>query len=176
VPLPNLEQFKTRPRPNPAPEQSPTNGHNFLVGTPLQFQQSGQFLTWREGREIAHGTELLAIMPSLRTGWLRWEGRKCVDHRMGRVVDGFKAPRRNELPAIEAWVSTNYLVFVDTNSGEIFTFTTSSDGGRSALGALALTYSETDQSELPVVALGARSYRGHGKTIYVPIFEVTDWR
>ena len=43
------------------------------------------------------GTRFVANMGELLTGWQRWEDNKPTDMVMGKVMERFQAPRRNEL-------------------------------------------------------------------------------
>jgi hypothetical protein len=161
-------------------EPTEVAGHvNYLVGELLRFNQYGEFRTWRENRKLVCGTELIALMPSLIAGWLRWQNHKRVDQRMGRIADGYKPPLRHTLPDPSAWTYTEHLVLIEPSEGRVFTFTTSSDGGRRTIGDLCRAYGahcHIDPHSLPVIELGARSYWAHGKTIWAPTFQVVTWR
>jgi hypothetical protein len=167
--------------------------HN-LTGTLLKFTK-GDYLAGQDGREIAVGTRLIANMDSYAIGWVRWSNGRPTEQLMGRVVDCFKPARRNELGDNESdlwetsengaprdpWQFTNNLVLADPENGELFTFSTSSLGGRKAVEKLCQLYGRElarHRKEWPVIELQVESYqhsnKGYGR-IKDPIFKIVNW-
>jgi hypothetical protein len=165
------------------------------VGTLLKFNK-GNWLAGPDDKkenEIPLGTKFVAVLPSLMNGWIKWEGAKPVGHEMGSVAKGFvPVPRStlgdNDKAAWEKdkkggaprdpWQLSNYLVMINEEE-QIFTFTTASKGGRSALGELVRAYSKmihTEPKKLPIVELGKTHYKhtDYGK-VFTPVFKVVDW-
>ena len=84
-------------------------------------------------------------------GWQRWEGKKIVDTYMGLLVKMFQPKRREDLSfppdangknaawpedrdgkSADPWQFFFIVLMKDVDSGQLFTFSTSSQGGRSA--------------------------------------------
>jgi hypothetical protein len=114
---------------------------------------------------------------------------------MGLVVDAFRSPQRSELGDLDKemwerdsegkprdpWQPTNYLVMRDLDTGETFTFTTSTNGGFGAIGELAKAYGKhirQHPDDYPVVELDVGSYQHRDRSrgrIKFPIFKIVDW-
>jgi hypothetical protein len=165
-----------------------------FVGDLLKFSK-GEFLAGVDGFEVPIGTELAAVMDSLITGWVRWRDGAVTDERTG-PFPSYQPPQRHELAdtdedtwelddqgqARDPWVFTNRVVMVGTDDDEsLFTFTTSSRGGLSAVGELAKAYGHRlheHPDEYPIIRLGVDSYRHRNRSfgrIKFPVFEVIDW-
>ena len=67
-----------------------------IVGIMLRFSK-GDFLAGQSDDEVSPGTKFVANMDEMLAGWIRWEANKPTDHVMGKVSEGYQAPRRNEL-------------------------------------------------------------------------------
>jgi hypothetical protein len=164
-----------------------------FVGELLKFNK-GDYLAGQNNREIPIGTRLIANMDSLEIGWVRWEnGRR--EPRMGRIVDGFVPARRAELgdndrdlwPANDdgeprdPWQFTNNLVLAAETDGELFTFTTDSNGGRDAIGKLCTEYGKElhrHPDDWPIIELDGDSYLHSNKQrgrIKFPILKIVSW-
>jgi hypothetical protein len=161
----------------------------------LKFQR-GDFTYGKNGDELPLGTELVALMATLETGFIEWTGGIPGERIMGRIIAGFVPPRVHELPRRDktTWEYgddgqpkdpfdlTNELVFVDRREKtKAFTFSTSSKGGLSALGELARAFGahmRTNPGEVPVIKLDTGSYqhsnRAYGR-IKTPKFTVVGW-
>src|SRR5262245_54379076 len=72
------------------------SGRTF-VGDLLKFGKDGVYVAGQESREIARGTQMVAYMPSLRSGWVRWEDGHPVEEVMGPVEVGYVPPKRDTL-------------------------------------------------------------------------------
>jgi hypothetical protein len=165
-----------------------------LIGDLLKFSK-GDYTAGQNGREIKAGTKLVANMASLKVGFVKWEDSRPVEHCMGRVVDGFKPLRRNELGDTDRelwsvddngsprdpWAFTNTIEFAGIGDGELYTFSTSSKGGISAIGELSQNYGEEVDAhphEWPVVELGVGSYAHSNKAfgrIKFPTLKIVGW-
>ena len=166
-----------------------------IVGTLLKFSK-GDFLAGQDEDEVAVGTRFVANMDEMLVGWIRWESNRPTDHVMGKVSDGYQAPRRNDLgdndkaqwevdsdgKPRDPWQFSNYLLMKGTGDDDsLYTFTSSSKGGLNALGDLCKAYGKAMRqrpTEYPVVAVGVGSYqhpnRDYGR-IKFPTFEVVGW-
>src|ERR1700743_2020621 len=113
-----------------------------IVGKLLKFSK-GDYLMGEDNEEVEEGTQFIANMDELCVGWIRWQDSKPTDQIMGRVSDGYQAPRRNTLGdddkaqwevdeqgrERDPWQFSNYLILkTPGENGEesLFTFTTSS--------------------------------------------------
>jgi hypothetical protein len=181
-----------------------------IVGQLLRFNK-GDWVTGQDSEELPQGKRMIVNMDQLLLGWLRWEEQKPADMRMGLLVEGFKPPSRHSLgygynrdqpedqspdtteweldntgQPRDPWQFTYYLVMRDPDmedEGEgIYTFTTSSTGGKSAIGDLCKLYGrkrrEGYKDHYPVVALKVGKYK-HSTSqfgwIKVPVLPVVGW-
>jgi len=174
-------------------EQGAADSKRRFIGDLLKYAK-GEFLYGEEGHELDLGKELVVCMLTYTKGWVKWQGGKPVDHRVGLVMEGFREPRRDELgdndPAgwetdsktkqpKNPWQPVRYVVMVDPKTKTPYTFTTGSQGGIGALGELCSIYGQRVRmapDEVPVVALGSSSYRHdqYGK-VFFPTFKVINW-
>jgi len=166
-----------------------------IVGRLLKFNKFGEFRAGQEEEEIKRGTALAAYMPSLAVGYVRWEDSKPAEIIMGPVGEGFVPPPRSELGHLDQskwdtfddgrprdpWQRSNSLILVDLEDEELFTFNTSSKGGRSAIGELAKVHGKhigRKPDEVPIIELDVGSYQHRNRSfgeIRFPIFKVTGW-
>jgi hypothetical protein len=168
--------------------------NQMIIGTLLKFSK-GDWLVGCDGEECAE-RELVAIVPGLVHGWIRWQDNRPVEHAMGLLVECFTPPNRDalghqdkaqwELDARgeprDPWQQGLYLPMVSVDETTIFTFTTTSDGGRRrGVAPLCREYGHRIRlhpNEIPVVRLEQDSYlhsdRSIGRVKY-PTFPVDRW-
>jgi hypothetical protein len=157
----------------------------------LKFTQTGEFEI-SEHETIPLGTRCVARVSDAEWGWRKWQEGGAPTTRMGRVSDGFIPKRREELGDLDQrqwdmqdgvwrdpWQSTLSLPISRVETGEAYLFSTSSVGGRRAVGGLIRAYGihvQGNKTGNPVVELGANFYKhkAYGK-IYYPIFHITNW-
>ena len=166
-------------------------GHRRL-GRMLKYDKS----SWLAGTSAAAvlieiGTELVAIIPTLRIGWVKFVGGELVDSRMGLLSESFVMPRRNELDDFDGanwekrpdgstkdpWSRNNELVLVSPGDDEIFTYCTGSRGGLSAIGELCSAFND-ELPFYPLVALGTNSYVHKDKSlgrVHVPTLKIAKY-
>jgi hypothetical protein len=166
-----------------------------IVGDLLKFTK-GDFLAGRDSEKIPDGTELVAVIPGMVDGWQRWEDNRPVEQIMGLLIEGFVPPERSALShndksewAIDGngkqrdpWQPTIYVPMTTVDATRVFTFTTSSDGGkRHAIGPLSKEYGShirQHPDELPIVKLHQDSYlhsdRAIGRVKY-PELPIARW-
>jgi len=162
-----------------------------IVGKLLKFSK-GDWLAGKDEDEVPNGTKFVANMGELLTGWQRWEDNKPTEQRMGKVMERYQAPHRNELGDMDReqwevdstgkerdpWQRTNYLLCKGLNDGELYTFTTSSKGGLDAVARLCKDYAPfmaTKPNEWPVIEIGTDGYAHPNKDfgrIKVPTFKI----
>jgi hypothetical protein len=162
----------------------------------LKFDK-GDWLAGKDGTEIPAGTRLVAIMPSLLVGWIKWEDNHVVDEIMGLIAEGQPLPKRAALGDTDKalwacddkgaqrdpWQLTNKLILVAADGDEqIYTFSTQSKGGRDAVAELCKAYGKRIRQvsdELPIIALESGSYLHSDRQIgrvKTPELEVVGWR
>jgi hypothetical protein len=161
------------------------NGGN--VGKILKFQKGKYFVG---DDEIGVNSELIAHATQLARGWVKFKNGELVDRRLGKVIDGFVAPQREELDdndqsvwekndrgeRRDPWVSQSYLPLENPETGELIVFVTGSAGGRGAIGALVNIASRNLHKGQPIIQLGVRSYK-HKQfgRIENPDFPIVGW-
>jgi len=172
------------------------SGRKF-VGDLLRFDKGGaSYVAGQECREIKLGTRMIVYMPSLRLGYLRWEDAHPIEGPSGLLVDGFVLPPRDTLDntpdeslwekdeegnPVNPWLLSNDLVMYDPQTGQFYTFVTTTRGGLGAIGELSKEYAHhirQHPGELPSVLLKGGSYlhrkRSRGR-IHYPIFGDIQW-
>ena len=160
----------------------------------LKFRK-GRFHFGQDDTEIPLGTQLVANMPGLKVGHVRWQDLRPTDEAMVLVAEGLTPQRRNELGDLDRelwevgdngeskdpWQFTNHLPLKDPETGEEFLFASSSRGGIGAIGALCKVYGQQFRQKpgmLPVIELRASDYAHSNKAygrIDVPVFELVGW-
>lgn len=165
-----------------------------IVGKLLKFTKFGEYRAGVENEEVPIGTDLVAYMPSLAVGYVRWEDNRPAQTEVGYIGEGYVPPRRNDLgfnnmaewecddkgAPRDPWQFTNSLIFIDLHKGCLYTFNTSSRGGLGAMTGLSKIYGRhkrTKPRELPTIKLGVDSYRHSNKAygeIRFPVFKIVD--
>src|SRR5215468_1491885 len=127
---------------NPFEQYADQADNQYLLGPMLKFNK-GDYVIGRDAEECPE-KELVAIMPGLLHGWILWEDGFPVDHRMGLMMEGHALPARDTLshhdktlwerdgdkPPRDPWQESFYLPVISVNAENVYTFATSSDGGR----------------------------------------------
>jgi hypothetical protein len=166
-----------------------------IAGELLRFTK-GRFVCGEEKRTVPVGTEFVVNMTELWTGWQRWFNGNLVEHRISRVIDREPRILRDELGHMDEsawetgpdgqpkdpWSQVQRLVMREANGKRrLVTFTTSSWGGRVALGKLCQDFdAERDEhpgGAYPVVQLGVflQRHKQFGE-IPQPRFDVVGWQ
>jgi hypothetical protein len=172
-----------------------------LYGDLLKF--SGKVGTWTSGAqsvEIPIGTALVAIVPEMLVGFVRWEGGELIDQVMQPLTEAYdpKALRASlgdtdranwakgdDGQPEDPWREAALLPLKNPKTGGEYTYSTSSLGGVRCVKQLVATYAwqiraapETTAGHLPVVELGVRSYKHSDRkrgTIFNPTLAGIDW-
>jgi len=168
-----------------------------IIGMLLKFNK-GDWVAGQDNEELEDGTTLIANMDSLTVGWQRWEDGRPAEQVMGQLVKGFVPPRRNELSfndpnewerdesngkPRDPWVYTHQMVMKEPGKkGQLYTFTSSSGGGKTAIGKLSTAYGDgirgEHAGEYPIVELSKGSYLHRDPSlgrIKVPELPVVGW-
>jgi hypothetical protein len=162
-----------------------------ITGNLLRYTKHGEYKSGANQEEVAEGTRMLAYLPGLKEGYVKWENQQPVQHIIGLVAEGFRPPERHELGdmdsdlwgklngrPIDPWQKTSYLILLD-EEGQLHTFVTSSKGGISAIGELCADYAKHRRmkpNDIPIIELHGRSYqhRDFGET-FAPVLKRTGW-
>jgi hypothetical protein len=162
----------------------------------LSGDNIGRILKFAKGKyylgddEVAINSEMVAHIEQLARGWVKFKDGELVDRRIGKVIDGFSPPPREELDDTDSskwekndrgepkdpWVAQSYLPLETPETGEVVVFVTGSAGGMGAIGALVRTASRHLQKGPPLIQLGVRSYKHkqYGR-IENPDFQIIGW-
>jgi hypothetical protein len=165
-----------------------------LLGTLLLFKKG----TWQKGEskeELGEGTRAVALMNEARHGYVFWKDKKPIYQpgKIGRLCEGFELPDRQTLgnldesrwpiglsgKAEDPWRHSVFLPMQLVGDDEILTFTSSSEGGRSAFYHLAKRYAWLGRKHVgqdPVIELGVEDYehKTYG-TLTKPKLEIVTW-
>ena len=160
---------------DPFSEYADAVSPQFIIGDLLKFSK-GDYYAGINNQTVPAGTMFTVNMDELMAGWVRWWDGKPTDHVMVRVADHIPPKKRIELgdddetkwetdaksrEPRDPWQFTNYLPMMN-EKGELFTFTTGSRGGISAIAGLARRYANHRRRHpdvLPLIALGVDSYQ-----------------
>ncbi len=164
-----------------------------IAGDLLKFVK-GKWYRGEDKTPVPPEARFLCQMEEIWTGWVRWFDGKPVEHRIGRLVDFLPEVTREELGHTDEsvwetdpqgnprdpWAPTDRMVMRDVGeSTELLTFSTSSVGGRYALGKLCSSFSRARQKhegQWPVIELEVETYTHnvYGE-ISKPRFKIVDW-
>jgi hypothetical protein len=172
-----------------------------LYGDLLKF--SGKTGTWTagsQGPEVPIGTQLAAIIPEMLAGFVKWVAGELAEQALVPVTEAYDPrelraslgdtdrsqwPKGDDGQPADVWREAALLPMKNLKTGAEYTYSTSSLGGCRAVKKLVATYAwqiraapETTANHLPVVELGARSYKHADRkrgTIYNPLLTGIDW-
>jgi hypothetical protein len=159
--------------------------------------QFGKIIKFNKGKftqndnELPIGSEFVAHVHALLRGWVRFEDGRPVEHRLGLIRDGFQFLPRDELGSTDKnkwerdkrgepkdpWGRQYYLPLEHLETGDIFTFVTSSVGGEQAIRDLVRAYKpKVATAELPIISLHTDSYLHdtYGR-VAIPVFRFEGW-
>jgi hypothetical protein len=155
-----------------------------LRGSMLKFSD----WNWSVGKEavpMEKGRQLVAV--NVAAAWVRWEDGKPVEYRLR--VAGDRMPEREELGddneaawegrPRDPWQNTRFVYLIDPLSAELFTFSTSSWGGRAAVIDLADQIKRmrgAHPDAVPVVQLEAAPMQTRFGRKSKPLFKVIGWK
>jgi hypothetical protein len=182
------------PGKNPYEDYADRADNQMWLGALLKFNK-GDYVVGRDGTECPE-KEMVALMLGLLCGWIRWEDSYPVEHVMGLLMEGYVPPARGTLSHCDKtqweldsrneprdpWQQGVYLPMISVNGEVVYTFTTTSDGGRRrAIAPLCREYGarfRQHPDELPVIGLEQDSYmhpdRSIGRVKH-PLFPTKRW-
>jgi hypothetical protein len=146
----------------------------FIVGDILKFNK-GEFEGGKEKADVPLGTRMVVDPDTYVYGRQRWEGDKLVEHRAGWWADYFKAPKREALgfhdrtqwdldrddkPRDPGDRVVYLTMHCEDDPEKVYTFTSSSGGGRNAVRDLKesiLEEAADHKGARPIIELGLDS-------------------
>lgn len=161
---------------------------HLIRGVLLRFHD-WRYVAGKQGTLIPDGTQLVALATVAL--WQRWENGKVVEAILREP--GKLLPAREELGRLDTatwekdangtprdpWVNTRLVYFVHPVSAAIYTFSTSSGGGRSAVSALAGAIKRmrsVNSTAVPIVKLGGEEMPTKFGLKSKPKFEIVGWK
>jgi hypothetical protein len=158
------------------------------LGKLLKFSKGHYFVATDE---IPLGKEFISHVEHWTRGWVKFKNGSLVEHRVGRVADGFIVPPREKLDDLDEskweneadgrpkdpWAQQSYVPLEDCETGEIVTFVSGSSGGRGAISKLAARAARhLATMGQPRIKLAVESYkhRAYGR-IEKPSFIIVGW-
>ena len=164
-----------------------------IVGRQIKSTKEHVFATADDGEPVADDIDHIGLCDQTMIGLVRFNGEgNAPDYRMGPLYDGFVMPDRAALgdtdpsqwetgldgkPA-DPWRHFIYLVLQRGDTGEMFTYTTSSVTGRRAVGNLLKHYDRMQRTHpdmYPVVRLKVGGFAHRDERVgwvQVPVFAV----
>ena len=182
------------PGKNPYEDYADRTDTQMWLGALLKFNK-GDYVIGRDN-EPCPETELVVLMHGMLQGWIRWEDSYPVEHRMGLLLEGFVPAARatlgyhdeaqweldNKNQPRDPWQQGVYLPMITVNAEKVYTFTTTSDGGRRrAIAPLCKEYGariRQHPDEVPIIGLDQDSYMHPDRTIgrvKHPVFTIKKW-
>lgn len=165
-----------------------------IVGRLIKFGKEGVFVTSDDGEPVPDTAEFLALCGETLIGWIKFGQEKDdpPERIMGLLYDGFAMPPRATLgdtdetqwkPGLsgapeDPWHHQTNLVLQNAETKELYTFSTTSQTGRRAVGNLLRHFDRmqrTNAGEVPVVRLKAGGFNHRDERIGwvpVPVFAV----
>lgn len=158
-----------------------------MKGSGIKFDK-GAYYVGREKILIDRVRQFVAI--DVREGWLFLK-KDCPAEYVMRAIGGPKPPRpesynvRSEWPdgldgrPADPWKYARFLYLLDPLTAEVFTFTSSTNGGRVGIEDLAAQIQlmrGTRPGAVPIVELQSRQMKTKFGTTPRPFFQVMGWR
>jgi hypothetical protein len=139
------------------------------AGRIVKFTKEGVFAAADDGTPLSEDKTFVALCDETLVGWIRFNGPgEPPERRCGLLFNGFQMPSRSELgdtdptqwekgldgrPA-DPWLHQMCLVLQECDSGELYTFVSTSNTGRRAIANLLRTYERMrTKDEVPLVKL-----------------------
>jgi hypothetical protein len=167
------------------------DAHSAIAGDMITYNK-GLWVRGESKSPIESDDLFLVNLDEGYRGWVRWFAGKPTEYLIGRIVDGYQVPHRDELGhdhektwetdrngnPRDPWQPT-YRVVMKDGAGELCTFVGSSWGARRGL---QLLYGSFDRErvdhpgEWPIVRLGTehRLHKDYGR-IPEPRFFIQNW-
>jgi hypothetical protein len=166
---------------------------SMIAGKLIKFSKEGKFVISETGDEISADDDFIALCNETLIGWIKFnDDGTPPDRAQGLLYDGFVMPSRASLGDLDEqqwpnglngqpadpWQHQVCLVLQSPATQELFTFATSSQTGRRAVGNLLRHYDRmhrTDSESYPVVRLKPSGFAHRDERVgwvHVPAFAV----
>jgi hypothetical protein len=141
------------------------------VGRILKFSKDGRFVTADDDSPISEEDDYIALCDETQIGWIKFNGiGEAPTKVLGLLYDNFVMPARETLGDLDEtqwedglsgqpqdpWLHQVSLVLQNEATQELFTYTTTSNTGRRAVGNLLKHYDRmkrSDANDLPIIKL-----------------------
>jgi hypothetical protein len=164
-----------------------------MVGRQIRGTKDAMFVTPDDGETVPDTVDFVALCDQTMVGRIKFNGEgNPPDYRMGLLYDGFVPPSDADLPdrdqsqwelgldhkPADPWAHFMYLVLQRGDTGELFTYTTSSKTGRRAVANLLRHYDrlgKTRPDMYPIVRLKVGGFNHRDERVgwvQVPVFAV----
>jgi hypothetical protein len=142
-----------------------------IAGQLVKFSKEGKFVVADTGDELGPDDDYIALVDETLAGWIKFNGEGMPpDRHQGLIYRGFVPPKREDLGDLDEarwpkglsgqptdpWQHQICLVLQNAMTGVLYTFSTTSQTGRRAIGSLLNHYSRSLRQgldEYPVVRL-----------------------
>lgn len=165
---------------------------SMIAGKLVKFSKEGKFIVTETEEALDPNEDFVALCDETLIGWIKFSDDAPPDRRQGLLYDGFVMPDRktlgdldpNEWPEglsgqpADPWQHQICLLLQSPKTQELFTFATSSQTGRRAVGNLLRHYDRmrrTDPDSYPVVRLKPSGFDHRDERVgwvHVPAFAV----
>ena len=163
---------------------------SFIAGKLIKFSKEGKFVIAETGDEISADEDFVALCDETLIGWIKFVDDAPPEQHQGLLYQGFVKPARESLGNLDEdewpegldgkpadpWQHQICLVLQSPTTQELFTFATSSQTGRRAVGNLLRHYDRMRRSEsYPVVRLQPSGFKHKDERVgwvHVPSFAV----
>lgn len=165
---------------------------SMIAGKLVKFSKEGKFIVAESEEEISPDDDFVALCDETLVGWIKFNDDAPPDRHQGLLYDGFVMPARESLGDLDVtewpaglsgqpadpWQHQICLVLQSPTTQELFTFVTSSQTGRRAVGNLLRHYDRmrrTDKDSYPVVRLKPSGFAHRDERVgwvHVPAFAV----
>jgi hypothetical protein len=169
-----------------------------ITGRLLKFNKGDYLAGQKPEQVIPRGTRLVADMPTMTVGWIKWVAKKFADQECGLLSEGYQPPKREELGDTEEselevdertgarrdpWQLTIQVVLRpegDDDDEAAFTFSTSSKTGIGAMRDLSKNYGKEKRARpagsMPIVELGKGTWPSpEWGPIPIPVMKIVGW-
>ena len=164
-----------------------------IAGKLIKFSKEGSFIVAETEEKLSPDEDYVAMCDETLIGWIKFNDDAPPDRHQGLLYDGFIMPAKgkpagdldpNEWPnglnnqPTDPWQHQICLVLQSPKTQELFTFVTSSQTGRRAVGNLLRHYDRmvrTDKDSYPVVRLKPSGFDHRDERVgwvHVPAFAV----
>jgi hypothetical protein len=165
---------------------------SMIAGKLIKFSKEGKFVVTETEEALNPDDDYVAMCDETLIGWIKFNDDAPPDRHQGLLYDGFVMPARESLGDLDPsgwaeglsgqpsdpWQHQICLVLQSPKTQELFTFATSSQTGRRAVGNLLRHFDRmrrTDPDSYPVVRLKPSGFDHRDERVgwvHVPAFAI----